>query len=104
MDNAAGSGHLTVVNWLHENCTEGCTKAAMDGAAAAGHLAIVEWLHENRTEGCTIAAMDGAAGAGHLSVMEWLHKNRPECLLPNHLQARAYLESAAKGGYLSVVR
>jgi len=36
----------------------------MDGAARFGHLHVVEWLHDNRSEGCTKDAMDGAASYG----------------------------------------
>jgi hypothetical protein len=47
----------------------------MDWAAENGHLQVVEWLHENRTEGCTTNAMDSATHNGHLHVVEWLHEN-----------------------------
>ena len=47
------NGHLEVVNFLHENRTEGCTERAMNWAAENGHLDVVKFLHENRTEGCT---------------------------------------------------
>ncbi|CAM9971297.1 unnamed protein product [Ectocarpus sp. 4 AP-2014] len=40
----------------------------MDKAAEEGHLHVVEWLHNNRTEGGTTTAMDCAAAAGHLEV------------------------------------
>eukprot|EP00639_Heterosigma_akashiwo_P021317 CAMPEP_0206409184 /NCGR_PEP_ID=MMETSP0294-20121207/31686_1 /ASSEMBLY_ACC=CAM_ASM_000327 /TAXON_ID=39354 /ORGANISM="Heterosigma akashiwo, Strain CCMP2393" /LENGTH=30 /DNA_ID= /DNA_START= /DNA_END= /DNA_ORIENTATION= len=30
----------------------------MDEAAAHGHLSLVEWLHTNSSEGCTTEAMD----------------------------------------------
>jgi hypothetical protein len=67
-----------VVQWLHENRTEGCTTKAMDDAAENGHLEVVKWLHANRTEGCTTNAMDWAAMEGHLEVIQWLHHNRTE--------------------------
>lgn len=53
--------HLEVVQFLHENRSEGCTSDAMDEAARIGHLEVVQFLHENRTEGCTADAMDNAA-------------------------------------------
>ena len=58
MDWAALNGHLPMVQWLHQNRTEGCTTDAMDWAAMEGHLHVVQWLHENRTEGCTTDAMN----------------------------------------------
>jgi hypothetical protein len=60
MDHAACNGHLYVVDWLHYNCHEGCTQAAMDMAATNGDLEIVKWLHATRSEGCTTEAMDEA--------------------------------------------
>ncbi|CAM9752460.1 unnamed protein product, partial [Heterosigma akashiwo] len=76
LDKTAGGGHLSVVEWLHANRSEGCTREAMVRAASGGHLSVVEWLHANRSEGCNTWAMNGAAGEGHLSVVEWLHANR----------------------------
>ncbi|KAE8880980.1 hypothetical protein PF003_g34882 [Phytophthora fragariae] len=75
MDDAAANGELQAVQWLHENCTEGCTTAAMDEAAANGFLDVVKWLHANRTEGCSSNAMDFAAGSDHLEILQWLHAN-----------------------------
>lgn len=75
MDNAARSGHLEMVKWLHENRSEGCSTRAMDGAASSGHLEVVEWLHQNRTEGGSRAAIDRAAYNGHLEVVKWLTQN-----------------------------
>jgi hypothetical protein len=37
----------------------------MNSAAENGHLEVVQWLHENRSEGCTEDAMDFAARNGH---------------------------------------
>ncbi|MHB1952776.1 MAG: ankyrin repeat domain-containing protein, partial [Sulfobacillus sp.] len=78
MDYAAAYGHLPIVEFLHQNRTEGCTKDAMDRAAANGHLPIVKFLHQNRSEGCTKDAMDCAAANGHLPIVEFLHQNRTE--------------------------
>ena len=75
MNAAAANGHLDVIEWLHNNCTDGCTKSAMDGAAENGHLDVIEWLYENRTEGCSTNALHGAAENGHLDVVEWLCEN-----------------------------
>lgn len=51
MNFAAGNGHLELVQWFHENRTEGCTALAMTNAASNGHLKVVKWLHENYTWG-----------------------------------------------------
>ncbi|GMF25281.1 unnamed protein product [Phytophthora lilii] len=58
MDQAAKNGHLDVVQWLHDNRSEGCTVAAMDEAAGCGRMAIVQWLHTHTATGCTTNAMD----------------------------------------------
>ena len=77
MDYAAASGHLRVVQWLHENRSEGCTWAAMTYVAKEGHLHVIQWLHENRTEGCTIWAMDRATEKGHHHVVQYLKEHDP---------------------------
>ena len=41
----------------------------MNLAANSGHLEVVQWLHDNRSEGCTTDAMDRAAGKGHFEVV-----------------------------------
>lgn len=58
-DDAAANGHLTVVQWLHDQ-RQPCTSEAMDRAAENAHLDVVQWIHENRTEGCTADAMHNA--------------------------------------------
>ncbi|KAJ3411128.1 hypothetical protein HDV05_002692 [Chytridiales sp. JEL 0842] len=97
LNNAAKSGHLNVVRYLHHHRTEGCTTDAMDLAAANGHLLVVKFLHENRNEGCTTHAMDDAAWSGRLEVLKFLHGNRHEgCTV------RA-MDHAASQGHLKVV-
>ncbi|KAJ3105616.1 hypothetical protein HDU97_007823 [Phlyctochytrium planicorne] len=79
-DDAAGNGHLEVLEFLHEHklADESYTKEAMDRAARGGYLEVVKWLHANREEGCTQDAVDWAAGNGHIEVMKWLRQNRTE--------------------------
>lgn len=98
MDSLAGKGQLDAVQWLHNNCRDGCTTEAMNFAAKNGHLEMVQWLHENRTEGCTTNAMDWAAMHGHLDVVQWLHAHRAE-----GCTTRA-MDLAAANGHLDVVR
>jgi len=78
MNEAAGSGNLDAVRFLHRYRYEGCTHRAMDLAAMKGHLHVVQWLHENRTEGCSIEAMDWAACNGDMRMVRWLHERRTE--------------------------
>ncbi|KAL3674861.1 hypothetical protein V7S43_000787 [Phytophthora oleae] len=126
MDEAAKGGHLTVVQWLHENlrdCYSGramswaasnghlevmkwllsnrqdlCVNYAMDFAAANGHLNVVKWLHNNCREGCTTWAMDGAATNGHLEVVHWLNSTRKEGC------TKAAIDGAAANGHIDVVQ
>ncbi|DBA04849.1 TPA: hypothetical protein N0F65_004486 [Lagenidium giganteum] len=98
MDNASADGHLAVLEWMHRHRREGCTSAAMDKAAANGHLKVVQWLHQyQRASGCTHVAMDGAAAHGHLEVVQWLHQHRTEGCTPRAM------DKAAGHGHLAVV-
>ncbi|KAG1692814.1 hypothetical protein DVH05_024429 [Phytophthora capsici] len=98
MDIAAEFNHLSILQWLHVNRTEGCTTEAMDRAAAIGNLEVVRWLHLFRKEGCTKQAMNAAAAYGHLDVVEWLHENRSEGC------DKFAVSEAAANGHLAVVR
>ena len=64
MDNVARKGILESLIILHN-----------EGKECTIDLHIVEFLHNNRTEGCATDAMDYAAENGHLHVVEWLHNN-----------------------------
>ena len=72
MDWAASKGHLDVVQWLHHNRTEGCTKYAMNCAAMNGHLDVVKWLHSNRTEGNVEEALAHARRGRHKEIFQYL--------------------------------
>lgn len=98
MDGEAASGNLHVIQWLHENRKEGCTKGAMDRASTNGYLHVVQWLHENRKEGCTTMAMNYAAAHGHLHVVQWLHERRNEGC------TQRAIDWAAASGHLEVVK
>ncbi|KAL2914245.1 hypothetical protein HK105_206189 [Polyrhizophydium stewartii] len=56
MDAAACIGNLDLVQHMHERGFS-CTTAAMDGAAENSHINVVRFLHDNRTEGCTRAGL-----------------------------------------------
>lgn len=58
------------------------TVGAMDGAAATGELELIQWLHNNRNEGCSRAAFINAAVNRHLTVLEWLYEFYPEIANP----------------------
>ncbi|KAF4037080.1 Ankyrin repeats (3 copies) [Phytophthora infestans] len=54
----------------------------MDGAAARGRLSILQWLYDNRTEGCSASAFTGASTNGHSRVLKWLTKLYPDLYDP----------------------
>ncbi|OQR94491.1 hypothetical protein ACHHYP_01251 [Achlya hypogyna] len=69
---AARSGSLAVVRWLHEHSCHGATAAVMDVAAEAGALDVVRFLHRHREEGCTERAMRSAIASGEWRVVQFL--------------------------------
>ncbi|EFA81824.1 hypothetical protein PPL_05056 [Heterostelium album PN500] len=58
----------------------GFSKKIMD-AASSNSLEIVQFLHENRTEGCTEEASLHAFNNGKIDTLEWLLANRTECTI-----------------------
>ncbi|RLN06100.1 hypothetical protein BBJ28_00004666 [Nothophytophthora sp. Chile5] len=80
---AATEGYLGVVQWLTEyKRNVKISTRVMDAAAFRGNLEIVQWLHENRSEGlqwlwanraegCTTVAVDFAIYNGHFPVVKW---------------------------------
>jgi hypothetical protein len=42
-------GLLETVRMVFDECGAICSTSAMDRAASSGHLDIVQWLHENRS-------------------------------------------------------
>ncbi|AVK75320.1 Ankyrin repeat domain containing protein [Pandoravirus quercus] len=98
MDYAAGSGHLDIVEWLHENTDRGCTTHAMDMAAASGHTHILQWLHEHRTEGCTIAA-GSTSCSGNVQTVAWLFGH----LSQEFLDPLRVFRCAAWRGYIDIL-
>lgn len=73
-DLASELGHLRM---LRGKSDLRFTAKAMNLAAAKGHLDVIQWLHENRTEGCTRRAMEDAAYHGHVEVVQYLREHYP---------------------------
>ncbi|OQS05868.1 hypothetical protein THRCLA_02043 [Thraustotheca clavata] len=98
MDTASANGHLTVVEFLHNYRHEGATSGAIDGAAANGHLDVVIYLNTTRNDGATKSAMDVAAARGFLNIVKYLNENRSE-------GCGSYaLDDASKAGHLDIVK
>ncbi|KAI8928724.1 hypothetical protein BC831DRAFT_509782 [Entophlyctis helioformis] len=73
MDEAAATGSLETVQWLHANRSEGCTKKAVESAIKHKHWDVAAWLLKNRSEGCTPAGVLAAIEDGHADIVKLLH-------------------------------
>lgn len=73
-NSAAYGGQLEVLRWLRQKGFY-LTATAMVWAAKRGHLDVIRWLYAN---GClphtAVSAL--AAEGGHLSVLQWLHEHK----------------------------
>ena len=112
MSIAAARGHLSVVQWLHE---QGAPLLVADNfgdqpihcAALHGHLAVVQWLHEQGVS-LTGAGYKGrqpihhAARRDQLAVVQWLHKQGVSLIVADsngdqpihHAALRGHLDTA----------
>ncbi|RHY82849.1 hypothetical protein DYB28_007469 [Aphanomyces astaci] len=98
---AAQYGHLNMVEWLDAHNVGGCTRDVGQCAAWMGHLDIVQWVHVNRPERCSASeCMVFAALNGHVEVVRWLDERSPT----DESAARDAMETAARHGYVDVVR
>jgi len=103
MDAAAESGHLHVLEWLHENSDATCSSTAIDFAAANGHLEVVEYLHQNEYHSSD--AFNFAVIYGHLKVVQFLHDQQVApmtCASSNH-NCVSSLELASEYGRSKIV-
>ncbi|GAM20259.1 hypothetical protein SAMD00019534_034340 [Acytostelium subglobosum LB1] len=96
-DLAAGMGCMDILQFLHQNRTEGGSQTAWDLAAMGGHLDVLKFLHEHRTEPFHLGTMASAARNGRMDIIQWLHDNGR----PTNQQAVDY---AAAGGHLDIVK
>lgn len=56
------------LQWLQKNRTEGCSGAALAMAAGSGHLSTVEWFYGNGIQGDIAKAIEAADEGGHIEV------------------------------------
>ncbi|CAN0443581.1 unnamed protein product, partial [Laminaria digitata] len=56
------------LQWLHENRTEECSGSALAMAAGSGHLSTVEWFYGNSIQGDIAKAIEAADEGGHAEV------------------------------------
>eukprot|EP00122_Pirum_gemmata_P011893 Pgem_evm1s11031 len=71
IDNAAGNGHLAVVQYL-TNKQKSCTGEALAKAAKTGHLDVVKYLVAHRTEGITREGVNATIANGLVDVVMYL--------------------------------
>ncbi|KAL2919375.1 hypothetical protein HK105_201019 [Polyrhizophydium stewartii] len=77
MANAAASGSLNIVIWLHKNRKEVFAPTVFEAAASNGHIHVIEWLSKNTKADCTQEAINSAASKGHLEILKFLVKRYP---------------------------
>lgn len=105
---AAASGHIELLELLHDKCSRNCYGQALAGAAGSGQSALAQWIMENMrarvySDDSRLymenAAVIAAAEYGHLELAAWIHAHRayPE-------RANYRLEAVAAGGNLASVQ
>ncbi|EGG16780.1 hypothetical protein DFA_07758 [Cavenderia fasciculata] len=97
MDNAAKVGNLSIIQWLHQNRSEGCSEKGIDWASENGHFECVKYLVENTNQEGTEDAMDMAASNGHYDIVCYLHQQGYMC-------TTNAMDGAAKNGHLIVLK
>jgi hypothetical protein len=99
---AAGSGHMAVLNWLHQRQTLDCTRL-YNSAASNGRVDVLDWLHDHGYTHPTLHVSQmtweaaAAASFGHVLALEWLHVHGW-----GHNPAEVVL-SAAGNGHVAVL-
>lgn len=94
---AVETGHLELVQWVHETFSDCRVSTGAMDIAAYHSLDIVKWLHENKSEGCSPEALNSASSSDNLDSVKWFHEHRPEGI-PSRVIIRA-----ADCGHLEVV-
>lgn len=84
---AAMNGHLEVVQWLHENRTEGCDRDTILEAAAKDHFQVIQFLYLNCIEETSRDAMICPLGDFNVEMYQWLR----EKALTDDLERRGYV-------------
>lgn len=86
---AARNGRLVVIKFLiREGIVDDSMYETMDHAAFMGHLEILKWMHENCSDinkYYTSKIMNAAAQRNQLEVVKWLYENKYDCDTTNIL-------------------
>lgn len=103
-NNAAISGSLDILKYIHENGMLN-TRSLSFGVEAVkgGNLETVKWLYKI---GCPLC-VDGytyAAKHGHLEILKWLYQNNQNKQNKCAWYTTYICESAAEGGHLDVLK
>ncbi|EGG16787.1 hypothetical protein DFA_07765 [Cavenderia fasciculata] len=97
MDNAAKVGNLSLVQWLHQNRSEGSTERAINYASENGHFECVKFLVENTKEEGTEEAIDMAASNGHYDIVQYLHQH-------DYLCTTKAMDGSAENGHVNIIK
>jgi len=71
-------GHLEVVQFLHENRTEGCIEDALILASVKGHLEVVKYVIENTFVRNIYSAMEEAGRNCQFEVLKLLKRSETQ--------------------------
>ena len=92
---AAGNGHIQVLEWFEQRNIFSDTWAA-NAAASNGHILVLQWLEQRNILPSTLGA-NFTARHGRLCILYWLEQRN---ILPTTIGAN----EAAENGYLHVLR
>ncbi|GAB9476373.1 hypothetical protein Gpo141_00013439 [Globisporangium polare] len=103
MDDAASSGQLAVLQYLHNHSKNvGCTTDAFASAVRGGHIGAVKWILDDYPRMATVlfGEVRAAMRAGHSEVVRFVFNHRNVCklLCPARVQ-----QDAAEQGNLEMV-
>ncbi|KAJ3097459.1 hypothetical protein HDU97_004869 [Phlyctochytrium planicorne] len=94
---AAESGHLEVVKYIGSNSNATCTQSSM--VKALKHFEVVKYLIERGWEGNVIELMENAAGLGLLKLVKFLHPRIPD----GQMTAKT-MDVAAGSGHFDILK
>eukprot|EP00842_Homolaphlyctis_polyrhiza_P000533 jgi/Hompol1/1480/HPOL_005602-RA len=83
---AARHGHLELLrDWVQRGIGTKGSRYLMDDAAEGGHLTVLQWLHDNNIGRCSPNASRMASSNGHIHILKWMLVHRREALTPTSM-------------------
>jgi ankyrin repeat protein len=118
MDVAAQYGHVSILRWFHDHCTElpmgvdggrpACTVDVIEKAASNGHTHVLSYLYENDLVSLTdevgaVKALVAAVNGGHRECVEWLVSHYEE-LYKSATSPTVVMDAAAGAGHVEILQ